>query len=427
MNKTQSIYTKYQELITESIKQLRETSQILQNFDENQSTLKYEPHEDDTDKQCIDQIETILNKLQIIAQQKIDLHSKSSKTIKFFKKINLLVKEMKNNFDSELQSIENYSSNLITVLLEKEENVYNHDILLLEEQTRKRKMEFLQRKEQLMKRKSEKITEMILESKPSKQSRQSTSLPTSSERNEIFRRSSLSPTFSNDNRSENNNSRNSTIADTLEIIDMKELIDLKNQEVFIEDFENDEDSSIEISEQSSMVEMDILREENINKIEEWTKLKYNNVIFDTSIDNWTRGNSNFSQKVFGKTNLAFIIQDEKLNEFGCYVKSEINKTDSKIIDTNAFVFSLHSHGRLQHPTRFEMKNKSGEIFCLYNDENPSWLFGIGNSYLFDIGVSKKGINADHCVQSSFDYRGYSNVLIGEKKFIPKRIVVIQLN
>ena len=442
MSQNKNQYSKYQELITESIKQLREISQLLQTFENEQIDLKYEPNENDSDKQCIQTIETILQKLQIIASQKSELLSKSTETIRTFKRINSLVKEYKNTNKSEMKSIENYSSNLYNVLLEKEEKLYQSDISQLEEQSRKRKIEYMKRKEDITKKISQfhsQLSENSHQLSPSKnitvttvnQSHTNNFTSISNQSHSQGRSPSFSPIFSNVSKSTNSSSssinQNNTIVDTLEIIDMKEFIDLKNQEVFICEFDNDDDiSALESVDQSMMTENDIIREENIKQIEEWTHLSYEDVVFDTSIDQWSKGNSNFSQKLLGKENLVFLIQDEKKNEFGCYVKSQIIKTDSKINDTSAFVFSLYSNGRSNQPIRFEMNNQNDEIFCLYADENPSWLFGIGNSYLFDIGVSKKGIKADHCVQSSFDYLGYSDILIGEKKFIPKRMVVIQL-
>ena len=66
------------------------------------------------------------------------------------------------------------------------------------------------------------------------------------------------------------------------------------------------------------------------------------------------------------------------------------------------------------------------------DKYDEWLFWIGE---FDISIQKKGFDGSNISPSSFNYEGMEDVLIGTTgtwsdtngRFIPKRIVVIQMN
>ena len=87
----------------------------------------------------------------------------------------------------------------------------------------------------------------------------------------------------------------------------------------------------------------------IKQIEEWTNKKVGEVVFDSNIHNWRQNTSEFDSKVFNRSNLIFVVEDESGNKFGGYVNTKIDKyywkeygqwKGQRITDPKAFVFSL---------------------------------------------------------------------------------------
>ena len=123
-----------------------------------------------------------------------------------------------------------------------------------------------------------------------------------------------------------------------------------------------------------------------------------------------------------RSDLVFVVEDTNNNKFGGYITSTINKYDSSITDSNAFVFSLKSNGRLKGMKKFNII-KPEKVFYLYN-KSYNRLFEIGGG---DICICKKGSGyKPYCLQRSFNYEGISNALCNGRYFTPKRITVIQM-
>ena len=64
--------------------------------------------------------------------------------------------------------------------------------------------------------------------------------------------------------------------------------------------------------------------QEIETIEEFCDLTLLDVIFDSEYDNWSVSKSVFDQKIFGKENLVFVIEDTEGNLFGGFINSTIN-------------------------------------------------------------------------------------------------------
>ena len=130
-----------------------------------------------------------------------------------------------------------------------------------------------------------------------------------------------------------------------------------------------------------------------------------------------------------KNQLSFVIEDEQNNKFGGYLSATINKTTNgggswidNISDSNAFLFSLKSKGRLNGMMKFEIKNTSN-TFLLWNSYDILFNFGSGH----DISLLyKSNKTSSYCNQNSYDYHGQTNALCGGRNFTPKRFVVIQM-
>ena len=59
------------------------------------------------------------------------------------------------------------------------------------------------------------------------------------------------------------------------------------------------------------------------QIEEWCELKCGEIIFDSDVENWPTNSSILNDKIIGKKQLVFIIEDDENEKFGYYLNTEI--------------------------------------------------------------------------------------------------------
>ena len=81
------------------------------------------------------------------------------------------------------------------------------------------------------------------------------------------------------------------------------------------------------------------------QIEEWTQLSINEIVFDSSIDDWNIVNPVFGERIFDKKNLLFVVEIEKENQqifFGGFLSSQIDQFNEYIVDKKAFVYSIRN-------------------------------------------------------------------------------------
>ena len=89
---------------------------------------------------------------------------------------------------------------------------------------------------------------------------------------------------------------------------------------------------------------EIINEEEKQQLEEWTNLKYGNILFDSDSDDWN-DQKVFNSKIFGKKQILLIVEDENGNKFGGYVNATLNKiysyTHKEVIkDEQSFLFFI---------------------------------------------------------------------------------------
>ena len=120
----------------------------------------------------------------------------------------------------------------------------------------------------------------------------------------------------------------------------------------------------------------------------------------------------------------FIVEDTNNNKFGGYITATINQYGTWISNSNPFVFSLKSKGRLNGMMKFKSQSSSVSNGFYLQLKNSNYLFIIGGGQ--DIRVEKKGVSGNSCSQRDFNYEGISNALCGGGNFTPKRITVIQM-
>jgi len=172
-----------------------------------------------------------------------------------------------------------------------------------------------------------------------------------------------------------------------------------------------------------------LDEKEYDQLEEWTRLRMGDVVFDSNKGNWAKNTSEFEECIIGNSRLLFLIEDTKNNKFGGYVEAKIDQTDGWIEDVHAFLFSLKSNGRLDGMSKFEIAHPQ-TAFKLF-DKSNTFLCDFGDGS--DIRIFKEK-NKSLCNQSkrqSYNYHGIESALLPNSnsvsKFVPKRIVVIQMD
>ena len=171
--------------------------------------------------------------------------------------------------------------------------------------------------------------------------------------------------------------------------------------------------------------------EQKNQLEEWTGLQCSDIVFDSNVDNWSAGTTVFNERIIGKKQLVFLIEDEDGEKFGYYLNTKVIKEYwPNVIETDnkSFHFNLESNGRLQQPMKFDIKNLKYGGYLLYEKSSVN-LITFGDIVLWK--ENKK--NSSFCYQNEdwFDYHGIEKALCGKigwkgEFFTPKRILVIQM-
>ncbi|ELP91233.1 hypothetical protein EIN_151300 [Entamoeba invadens IP1] len=168
-----------------------------------------------------------------------------------------------------------------------------------------------------------------------------------------------------------------------------------------------------------------LGKDDVEKIEEWSGKKVDQVLFDSNVDSYTKTSNEFVDAVMDQSDIAIVVEDTNGNRFGGYIHAKIDVIGAWVDDQNAFVFSLFSNGRMKEPQKFELKaNKQGRVFWV-SKPTEACLFVVGNN---DIRVAKKHSKRDYCLQSTFEYKGNTRALSGSsypEKFNTKQFVVIK--
>ena len=145
---------------------------------------------------------------------------------------------------------------------------------------------------------------------------------------------------------------------------------------------------------------------------------------------WNQNTSVFNERIEGKSNLIFLIEDEEKNKFGGFVDIQI--APFNWLKTNEmFLFSLQSNGRLKEMMKFDKNPNNGGGFWLDRKNDPYLFgFGSGSGSNQDIDITKSNTkNISICCQTNcYEYNGIQNALRGtNSQFSPKRILVIQMN
>ena len=181
-----------------------------------------------------------------------------------------------------------------------------------------------------------------------------------------------------------------------------------------------------IHRQNNFEEMKMKWIKELNQLEKWIGLQFQEVIFDSHLDNWSEKTSVFNDCIKNKSQLGFIIVDENDEIFGYYLNSTIEFTnflECNSTDEKSFEFNLKSNGRFKESMKFEIKDTSYG-YWLY-DNSDYRLISLG-----DITIEKNHLkNKSFCSENHlrYNYKNISKAICGNKYFIPKRIIVVLFN
>ena len=208
-----------------------------------------------------------------------------------------------------------------------------------------------------------------------------------------------------------------------------EMNELMSSTDFSNNYSREIDNFEDEEEEEFLQETHLTRSE-IKQLEEWTGLKCGKIIFNSDIDNWDLGSTVFYDRIFGKKQLLFLIEEERGQKFGYYCNTEMLERPAQRVetDTKTFQFNLYSHGRLPGPMKFEIRNTQ---YGGYNAPNKNTRDDYRMISLGDIVIYKEGKKyKSYCCQfdERWDYHGIKNALHGREKinYIPSKVVVIQM-
>ena len=124
-----------------------------------------------------------------------------------------------------------------------------------------------------------------------------------------------------------------------------------------------------------------------------------------------------------KSHLAFIIQTEEGNMYGCYIETTIGKVDEWISDSHAFIFSIIPTINIYRIGQSWQRKFSFRL-CKSGDHNLCFIgteIAIGKTYQNCLCLQNK-----YC---AYEYDSHENAIIGRSnengEHIATRIVVLQ--
>ena len=144
------------------------------------------------------------------------------------------------------------------------------------------------------------------------------------------------------------------------------------------------------------------------QIEEWTRMKCSEILFDSDRNDWNQNSSVFNECIEGKKNIIFIVEDKENNKYGYYFNGTIieEQYDEWMKSSDSFLFSLKSNGRIDKMIQVKEK-QFAEGFKLY-DKSHFVLFGIDwGFWIFKEKYKSKSRIWEH--SEYFDYQEFTKV------------------
>ena len=172
-------------------------------------------------------------------------------------------------------------------------------------------------------------------------------------------------------------------------------------------------------------------ESTMQTVEKWTSKTINQIIFDSTHDDWDVKTSVFDEKIMNKSQVVILIETTSNVIIGQYLNTIINKRAEKInekwtgsiFDKNSFVFGNYG-GQLKKYHMKQNKSKALDLWPNYHKQ----LLTMGHNSVY---IYKKSVAArSHCQQDdivTYDFGSTNNALYpSSNSFNIRHIIVYQL-
>ncbi|ELP84690.1 hypothetical protein EIN_173650 [Entamoeba invadens IP1] len=158
------------------------------------------------------------------------------------------------------------------------------------------------------------------------------------------------------------------------------------------------------------------------RVENWCGLKIGQVLFDSTTDDWSINKSVFASKLYGISNLLYIITDGTGNKFGAFVSKPFHQQSAWVRDEDAFIFMLkYKLSQGLKPIEITMNGHEHAFYVFGNDEDELCAFAFG-----EILVYKKDFrNKSCCIPDYTDNPPYV-LLPTDRVFYAYRICVVKM-
>ena len=204
----------------------------------------------------------------------------------------------------------------------------------------------------------------------------------------------------------------------------REFIEIKRFSVF---------STMDINERIHKIQQ---KYQNQRWIENWSGLSMGDILFDSNNDDWNINTSVLNDRIIGKKQLLFIIEEEDGEKFGYYLNTPVIEKYGKVIPTDekSFLFNLESNGRFEDCMKYPIKHLEKGGYQLYQN-NDEKLISLGAIHLKK--QNEKQFSFIFQFNDWFEYHGLKDALCSKTRtnlfslndncFIMKQLLVIQMN
>ena len=169
-----------------------------------------------------------------------------------------------------------------------------------------------------------------------------------------------------------------------------------------------------------------LQQKQVKQIESWTGLKCGDVLFDSDSCNWSKDHSDLNNKIIGKKQIVFLIEDENGQKFGYYLNNKVIRNYMKVkpADWKSFQFTVESNGRLATMDKFDIRDIYAGGYKM-GRESEEMLIQIGDMLIMKKERKHKSL-CFNAKKQPFDYDDENYLMTGRKYFTVERVVVIQM-
>ena len=164
--------------------------------------------------------------------------------------------------------------------------------------------------------------------------------------------------------------------------------------------------------------------EELNYLENLCALSCDEIIFDSYFDNWSQNHSILNERIIGKSQLLFLIEDTEGYAFGYYLKAPIIEyydIGMNVKYDNSLMFRLRSKNGKADFQSFHLNGKHKRKGYVLYDKYDKRLIKLS-----DIEIMKQNYAYSTCSPKSLLNLYNTDYICGKNEFQVKRIVVFQM-